>query len=133
MEVRNEVQAIIYDDSNPEIKVLLVSKFDPKKRKAIWRLLKGGVEENESEEVALRREIFEEIGLRDVEIGKKIYEYSYTFRFIKHNVSSFLVKVDSSKKLRLNPKEIQSFTWVPKIKALRMLKWNDEKIALSFL
>jgi dATP pyrophosphohydrolase len=133
MRVRREVQGVIFDVIDGEDIVLLVKKRDRRNRRFYWRLLKGGIEGNESEVEALKREIFEETGLTNVSILKKIYDYEFTFRGVKHIVSSFLVKADSSQPIKLQKTEIAESIWMPKTRALKRLYWENEKEALRRL
>lgn len=130
MQVRKEVQAVILNEEN---KILLVKKLDLKNYTYRWRLLKGGVEGNETEEQALRREIEEEIGLKKLEIGEKIFEYDFIFQKILHKVFSFIVKADSTEKIKLQTKEIVDSVWIPKEQAIKMLYWKNEKEAVRHL
>jgi ADP-ribose pyrophosphatase YjhB (NUDIX family) len=133
MMVRREVQGIIFDIVNGEEMVLLVKKKDRRNRRFYWRLLKGGIENNESEVEALKREIFEETGLKKVYVVKRVYGYEFVFRGVKHVVSSFLVKADSTEAIRLQKTEIAETVWLPKNQALKTLYWKNEKEALKRL
>jgi len=133
MMVRREVQGVIFDIVNGEEMVLLVKKKDRRNRRFYWRLLKGGIENNESEVEALKREIFEETGLKKVHVVKRVYGYEFIFRGVKHVVSSFLVKADSTETLLLQKTEIAETVWLPKNQALKTLYWKNEKEALKRL
>lgn len=135
MMVRPSVQAVIVD--RKENKLLLIKKLDLIRKRYLWRLVKGGVDEGETEEQALKREIGEEVGLKNIEIVGKIYEYEYEFKPRKFTVSAYLVKADMSEKivLQVGGKEspIVDYKWVTKEEALEMLYWENEKEAIKLL
>jgi len=133
MKVRHEVQGVIFDLVDGRETVLLVKKRDRRNRRFYWRLLKGGIEDNENKVQALKREIFEETGLTNVQILKKIYDYQFVFHGIKHIVSSFLVKADSHQPVKIQKTEIVESVWMPKTQALKKLYWENEKEALRRL
>jgi len=131
--VRQEVQAVIFDEINSAKKVLVLKKIDYSSRRYRWRLLKGGVNNGETEIEGLQREINEETGLRNIKILGKVHTYEYFFRGIRHTVSSYLVKADSKEPIKLQKSEVAGYTWTTKQEALRMLHWNNEKEALERL
>ncbi|MBI4010078.1 MAG: NUDIX hydrolase [Candidatus Aenigmarchaeota archaeon] len=132
MRIRKTVQAVIFS-VNGEKKILLVKKLDQKKPEYHWRLLKGGVEEGETEEQALKREIQEEIGLKDVKILDRIYSYSYAFEDTKQTVSTYLVEADPKEPIILDTKEVVGCAWMTKNEALGLLYWLHEKNAVKLL
>jgi 8-oxo-dGTP pyrophosphatase MutT (NUDIX family) len=133
MKVRSEVQGLIFRGSKDEREILLVKKLSLKTHRYSWRLLKGGVETGETEKQALKREIFEEAGLRNVQILDKIHSYRFFFGNVQHTVSSFLVEADPHENVRPGRAEVVDYTWIPKQRALEMLYWKDEKEAVKRL
>lgn len=130
MRKRKEVQAIIFDKKDSKTYVLLVKKFEFKSFSSRWRLLKGGVENGETDEQAIRREIREETGLQNVEIVGKVYDYSFDFFSTQHIVSTYLVRADMNEELAIDTKEIIGARWVPIEQAERLLSLAEEKEAL---
>ncbi len=132
MRVRKEVQGIIFNEKRN--KVLLIKKLDRKFRNYYWRLVKGGIEEGETEEEALKREIFEEIGLTRIKILKKIHEYEYYFpNDLIHHVSVYAVEGDSQEKLDLKGDDNSPITesrWVDPEKAEKILEYEEERNGL---
>lgn len=121
---------MILSDSDGEEKFLLVKKLDFSARGYRWRLLKGGVKAGEREIEALKREIFEEVGLENVQVLDKVYSYQFTFKNVKHLVSSYKVKTNPREHIRLQTSEVAGYIWVPKEKAIKMLHWKNERKAL---
>lgn len=131
MRIRREVQAVIFCNSNGQEKFLLVKKLDFSARRYRWRLLKGGVKTGETEVEALKREIFEEVGLENVQVVGKVYSYQFTFKNVKHLVSSYKVKANPREHIRLQTSEVVGYIWVPKERAIKMLHWKNERNALA--
>lgn len=132
MNIRDEVQGVIFDQKDRRL-VLLVQKKDRRVRRLRWRLLKGGVNEGETKVEALRREIFEETGLKNVEILNQIYNYEFVFKGIRHVVSSFLVEADSAEPVKLQESELADYVWTELENATWLLYWPNEREALRRL
>jgi bis(5'-nucleosidyl)-tetraphosphatase len=132
MNVRQEVQGVIFDQKDGRL-VLLVQKKDRSVTRLRWRLLKGGVDEGETETQALRREILEETGLKNIKILGQVHRYEFVFNGIRHAVSSFLVKADSREPVRLQQSELAGYLWTQPENASRLLFWRNEKEAVRRL
>ena len=133
MRVRHEVQAVIFDETEGVKRVLILKKTDFSAKRYRWRLLKGGVFDGETETEALQREIFEETGLKNIEILSKVHSYEFVFKDVKHVVSSYLVKADSMEPIKLQKTEVSGCLWTTKENALQLLYWNNEKEPLKQL
>lgn len=137
METRNEVQAVIFKEDFGKRKYLLIEKYAKSKGRYEWRLVKGGIENGETEEQALKREIEEEVGLKDVQILEKIHNYSFDFRIKHHLVTTFLVKANPDLKVNIKMSNsyeiITDFKWVTANQAVRMLTFEEERITLRGL
>ena len=131
--MRREVQAVIFDDADNEKKVLILKKTDYSARRYRWRLLKGGLNDGESETEGLQREILEETGLRKIQILDRILSYEFFFKNVRHTVSSYLVKADSKEPVILQKSEVADYVWTTKEEALKMLHWNNEIEALRYV
>jgi 8-oxo-dGTP pyrophosphatase MutT (NUDIX family) len=130
--VRNEVQGVIFDKSNGG-HVLLVRKRDRRVRRFHWRLLKGGVDEGETKVEALRREISEETGLKNIKILEQVHNYEFVFKGMCHRVSSFLVNADSAEPVKLQESELSDYVWAEPENAKQLLYWYNEREALRKL
>lgn len=133
MRIRHEIQAVIFDDNGKAKNLLILKKSDYSAKRYRWRLLKGGVNAGETETEALQREIFEETGLKKLEILGKVHTYEFVFRGIKHKVSSYLVKADSTEPVKLQKSEVADFVWTTRDNALQLLHWNNERDAVKQL
>jgi TDG/mug DNA glycosylase family protein len=86
---RDAVRALVLDDDG---RVLLV-KF----QRDWWGSPGGGVDAGESHEQALRRELLEEIGLREFELGPVLFEHAGEFPWLgllyRQRNTTYLVRV----------------------------------------
>lgn len=133
MQIRREVQAVIYNRFGKDTRVLLVKKLDMRNYNYRWRLLKGGIETGEKELDAVKREIMEEVGFRDIFVEKKIHEYEYDSDGTLHQIQTFAVKTMSQEPIKVQTEEIIDAGWVPVNQATGILFWQHEKDALRKL
>ena len=93
---RQAVRGLVLDG---ERRVLLVRFQHPVSGDAWWATVGGGVDPGESDEEALRRELHEEAGLSDFDIGPLIHTREHTFawdrRLIDQRERIYLVRVDA--------------------------------------
>jgi 8-oxo-dGTP diphosphatase len=75
--IRRAVRAIVLD---PNDRVLLVRFSFP--ARDVWAAPGGGIDEGETAEEAIRRELGEETGLEDVELGPWIWTREHLFPFL---------------------------------------------------
>jgi len=132
MNIRDEVQAVLFDKEHGHL-VLLVQKRDTRIRRFRWRLLKGGINKGEAKVDALRREIFEETGMKSIRILKQIHAYQFVFKETLHKVSSFMVEADSTEPIRLQESELSDYLWTDPESAANQLYSTNEKEALRKL
>jgi 8-oxo-dGTP pyrophosphatase MutT (NUDIX family) len=98
-----------------------------------WELLKGGIEQGESEETALKREVFEESGMKKIGIIKHLdtnMVYWDATHKIENELSVYLVRADPSESVSFLNNVVQEhddFAWVPGPEAIRKLKFSDTK------
>ena len=65
----------------PEQRVLLIQAQDPASDFRVWVTPGGGIESNEDAETCLRREILEETGISQVNVGPLIWHYHPTIEW----------------------------------------------------
>jgi 8-oxo-dGTP pyrophosphatase MutT (NUDIX family) len=102
-----------------------------------WELVKGQLEGNESPEEAAQREVFEETGLKNIRIVKKIDHAMRFFDRVQKKESEafgFLVESLDEKAVSLeqNPvKEHDSFEWVDSDTVLKKLRFENMRELFS--
>ncbi len=136
MKIRHDVQALIFDEVDNEKKVFLIRFYDATKNRHTWRLVKGGVEGKETDGEALKREIMEEVTLKDVKVLQKLHSYEFFFKNTTHQVSSYLVKGNINEKPKLNwdgDREIVESKWVSPEEAMKLLFWDNERQVVKLL
>ena len=134
-----QVQGILFRKVEGRIEYLLL-KTTPE-REDFWQPVTGGLEEGETEVEALRREVSEETGIRNfVRIIENVDYFEYPdahfinikgYDFITEYV--FGVEVDQNERIVIDGKEHSQFKWCSFQEALELLKWNENKKALSRL
>jgi TDG/mug DNA glycosylase family protein len=92
---RQAVRGLVLDS---ESRVLLVRFEHPVTHEIWWATTGGGVDPGETDEQALRRELREEAGLEEFEIGPLVHTREHTFpwggRIIHQRERFYLVRVD---------------------------------------
>ena len=92
---RRAVRAILL---SPENQVLLMQLRAPESAEGFWITPGGGIQKNESEETALRRELAEELGLRDFDIGPILARRDHTFNWLGRRIHQreqiYLVQIE---------------------------------------
>tara|TARA_Y100000294_G_scaffold176772_1_gene200155 strand:+ start:3840 stop:4247 length:408 start_codon:yes stop_codon:yes gene_type:complete len=99
-----------------------------------WDFPKGHIEENETAIEALKREVEEETGIKDIEILESFKEHiHYFFRFkkelISKNVVFYLAKT-KTKQIKLSSEHI-GFKWLPYDKAVEKSTFKNAKNILE--
>ena len=127
---RPSVQAVIYDADKGMM--LLIRKHNSVRDELVWRLVKGGVAEGETDPEAMKREIAEEVGLRDVRVLEKIHYYEFQYMDLRHLVSVYLVEADMEEDVTLQGETIEEsaivdHVWLPPEEARETLYWEHEK------
>jgi len=132
-----QVQGILFRKTDGGVEYLLL-KTTPE-REDFWQPVTGGLEEGETEVEALKREVSEETGIKNfVGIIENVGYFEYAdahfvkgFDFIKEYV--FGVEVNSNERIAIDGKEHSQFKWCSFQEALYLLKWEENKKALSGL
>src|SRR5580698_1141039 len=78
--LRQGVRAVVLDDDD---RILLVHFEFPDW--TLWATPGGGIEPGETYESAIRRELKEEVGLFDVNLGPVIWERTHLFPFARYS------------------------------------------------
>ena len=100
-----------------------------------WQFVQGGIEEGESPEKAVVRELKEETNL-DGTIAKKLdFKSEYWFNWEGERVHKFLtfflVKADRTKEIKIS-EEHSEYKWVDYETALKEIKFNKELFVKAY-
>ena len=126
-----QVEAIIFRRNSSIIEYLLLKRLP--ERNEFWQPVTGGMEEGETRDEALRREVMEETGVRNM---VAVIEGLYYFEFSDPNLNQEYVcgvEVPSSEEIVLDPKEHSEYRWCSFQEALQLLHWKENKEALRKL
>ncbi|HEY2328053.1 MAG TPA: NUDIX domain-containing protein [Gaiellaceae bacterium] len=112
---RQAVRAVVIDG---EGRVLLTRFVRPVGDETWWGTPGGGIEDGESHELALRRELREEVGLHEFRLGPLLYEhvgeFAWSGRLYKQHNHTYLVRVeqhDPIATIDLVPEGIADVRW----------------------
>ncbi|MEM4266658.1 MAG: NUDIX domain-containing protein [Candidatus Nanoarchaeia archaeon] len=131
--VAKKVQAVIYDIKKGVPYFLILHRVLHWRG---WELHKGTIENNDSYKKTLRREIFEETGLKNVRIVKPLGISFYFNRRKSKVVEVFLVKASMRQKINVsrNPdREHDGYLWADRETALKKLTYSNAKKIISEL
>jgi len=126
-----QVEAIIYRRTDSKIEYLLL-KRQPE-RNGFWQPVTGGMEEGETREEALRREVTEETGVKNI---VTLMEGLYYFEFSDPNPNQeyvYAVEISPSEKIVFDSKEHSEHRWCSFQEAQQLLHWKGNKEALEKL
>ena len=126
-----EVEAIIFRRNDGKIEYLLLKRLP--ERNGFWQPMTGGMEEGETREEALRREIMEETGVKNL---VAVIEGLYYFEFSDPNPNQeyvYGVEVSASEEIVFDRREHSEYRWCNFQEALRLLHWKENKAALRRL
>ncbi len=128
---RTNVQVFLFT-RNP-FKTLVLKRSQ--ERDVFWQPITGGIEEGESTNDTIKREVFEETGFQDIE---KLYNLDYTFTY-KAPISRkwmkdicFGVLIDNIFEVCLSD-EHEEYIWCNEKETKQILKWKYYLIALDKL
>jgi 8-oxo-dGTP pyrophosphatase MutT (NUDIX family) len=126
-----QVEAIIFRRNSNTIEYLLLKRLPD--RNGFWQPVTGGLEEGETRTEALRREIEEETGIKNL---IRVIEGLYYFEFSDPNLNQeyvYGVEVSSTEEVVLDGKEHIEYRWCGIKDALQLLSWKENKEALEKL
>ena len=126
-----QVEGIIFRKKGGTIEYLLLKRLP--ERNGFWQPVTGGVEEGETREEALRREVMEETGVENM---TAVIEDLYYFEFSDPNLNQeyvYGVEISPSEEITFDQKEHSEYRWCSFQEALQLLHWKENKEALRKL
>lgn len=126
-----QVEAIIFRRNRDMIEYLLLKRLP--ERNGFWQPVTGGMEEGETREEALCREVKEETGVKNI---VAVIEGLYYFEFSDPNLNQeyvYGVEVSPSEEIVLDREEHSEYRWCSFQEALQLLHWKENKEALRKL
>lgn len=101
-----------------------------------WTFPKGHIEKGEKPEVAAKREVSEEIGLKNLKVNKLLEKIDYWFKFENETyhkyVYFFLMGVGDNSELSPQTTEIKEAKWFSAKEAIKHLAYKkDSEIILK--
>jgi double-stranded uracil-DNA glycosylase len=130
---REAVRALLVDADD---RVLLVRYRNPETKATWWGTPGGGIEEGEEHEAALRRELREELGLEEFELGPLVSEHRRVFpwarRLVDQHSSVYAVRVEAHEPqptIDLAPEGVVEARWW----SVAELASTDERLAPATL
>jgi len=137
MRYRKSVFIVVYAKTNVEVRYLLLQR---RLHWRGWEFPKGGIEKNEIEKNAAKREVFEETGLKPLSL--KRFNFSGSYRY-KKNLSDrfgfdgqefYLYSAQVKQgKVKIDKREHIGFKWTGFFKAYKMLKFPNQKKSLKIV
>ncbi len=126
-----QIEAIMFRRGNSKIEYLLVKRIC--ERDGFWQPITGGVEQGETKIEALKREIKEETGIKNlVRIIEDVYYFELSTS-LHEKEYVYGVEVLPTEKIVLDKREHSEFMWCGFQEALRLMKWKGNKEALRRL
>lgn len=122
--------AIIYNKG----RYLLLHRKAHEHYKEGWFFVRGKIEQGETTEVTVRREVSEETGIKDLFFVKGFFETSEWFYRKEgqtvHKQADYLFAETSTENVTLSP-EHESYAWLPFGEAYAKLKFEADKQILK--
>jgi len=131
MRLPTQVEAIVFRRNGDHIEYLMLRRVP--ERNGFWQPVTGGLEEGETRIEALRREIFEEIRVKNlIRIIKNLYRFEF---FDPHPNQEYVYGVEISPRetIVLDGEEHCEYKWCRLQEALRLLHWKENKEAVKRL
>lgn len=123
-----QIQGILFKTSTEKIQYLLLKRTQD--RQGFWQPVTGGLEEGETKVEALKREVREETGIRNI---IQVIENDHYFEYSDpYPISEYVfgAKVSPNVKVVIDKREHSEFRWCSLKEALDLLKWEENKEAL---
>jgi len=132
-----QIRAILFRKINRETRYLLLKRISELGR--FWQPVTGGIEEGETKTQALKREVLEETGIKNLTKIIKDVHYCEFWDYFKREARQRLIKehvfgvgINSNEKITISWEHTE-YKWCSFKEALELLKWKENKEALKKL
>ena len=128
----SQIQGIVFKKEKGDIKFLLLKRVPEKGN--FWQSVTGGVKKGEEVLAALKREVEEEIGAKEI---KNIVNTGYSFSFTMEDGEDIVeevygVEIEPSHEVIIS-EEHSEFKWTDLKEALNLLKYESNKKGFEIL
>ena len=135
MPVEKSAGAVILRREGNKIYYLLLHyPSNAKAPREYWDFPKGHIEKGEKEIDTVKREVFEETGLKDIKFVEGFKEWiKYFFKHKGKNVFkivTFLLAEAETEEVKISPEHI-GYKWLPYKEALKQLKFKNAREILK--
>jgi 8-oxo-dGTP pyrophosphatase MutT (NUDIX family) len=101
-----------------------------------WQFVQGAIDEGETPEQAISREVTEETGLKTISIEKKLdikteYWFIWEGEKIHKYIEFFLIKADKNEPITLSI-EHSEFKWCDYKEVLKQIKYNKKEFEKAY-
>ena len=135
---RKGIFIVVYRNINNKIEYLLLKR---KLHWMGWEFCKGGCKAGEDMKKCVIREVQEETGCKPISIKKhnKSGKYKYAQKLadregiIGQTYSLYSAKIKANKAIRVSKEEHSGYKWVNAQKAVKMLKWPNQRACLRLV
>ena len=124
---RNNISCIVFKNKKFLLVQLLLWSKD------LWKFPQGGIEENETEEETIKRELFEELNIKKYKIiGLSSHKHKYDWDENSLKITNYkwrgqkqrfyiIEYLGEDKEIQVNQKEVSDYKWVDKKECLKSI------------
>ena len=135
MPLEKSAGAVIFRKEGGKIYYLLLHyPSNAKAPREYWDFPKGHIEKGEKEIDTVKREVFEETGLKDIKFVEGFKEWiKYFFKYkgkTVFKIVTFLLTEAETEEVKISPEHI-GYQWLPYEEALKQLKFKNAREILK--
>ena len=125
----NIVQGVVYSRGVDGLNFLIVKRVPSDG--GFWQAITGTIEPGEEPLTTLKRELVEEAGLNDlIHVSDLLETYKWSNETVSGIDSVFAIEVRQDVQIILEPSEHDMFKWLLLEDAIKMLKYDGNKLSM---